>query len=85
MRDVLVPEMIIRLKQGIGRLIRSETDTGIVSIIDPRVGDKANSEFRHVVWDSLPIKRRTNSLKELKAFFDSVCKQTKPEERRKAS
>lgn len=85
MRDVLVPEMIIRLKQGIGRLIRSETDTGIVSIIDPRIGDKANSPFRNVVWDSLPIKRKTGSLKELKAFYDSVCKKTESSERRKAS
>ena len=77
--------MIIRLNQGIGRLIRSETDTGIVSVIDPRVGDKANSEFRHVVWDSLPIKRKTGSLKELKAFYDSVCRKTESSERRKAS
>ena len=32
--EVSVPEMIIHLKQGIGRLIRNETDTGIISIID---------------------------------------------------
>jgi ATP-dependent DNA helicase DinG len=32
-----VPEAIIRLKQGFGRLIRSKTDHGIVAILDPRV------------------------------------------------
>jgi ATP-dependent DNA helicase DinG len=32
-----VPEAIIKLKQGFGRLIRSKTDTGIVAILDPRV------------------------------------------------
>ena len=35
--DYQVPEAIIRLKQGFGRLIRSKTDTGIVAILDPRV------------------------------------------------
>jgi len=32
-----VPEAVIRLKQGIGRLIRTKTDTGIVVILDPRI------------------------------------------------
>ena len=32
-----VPEAIIRLKQGFGRLIRTKTDRGIVTILDPRV------------------------------------------------
>ncbi|MEO6807642.1 MAG: helicase C-terminal domain-containing protein [Isosphaeraceae bacterium] len=35
-----VPEAIIKLKQGFGRLIRSRTDTGIVVILDPRVLSK---------------------------------------------
>ncbi|MDR1321187.1 MAG: ATP-dependent DNA helicase [Gracilibacteraceae bacterium] len=33
---VVVPEMLIKLKQGHGRLIRSETDTGVVAILDSR-------------------------------------------------
>ena len=32
-----VPEAVIKLKQGFGRLIRSKSDTGIVVILDPRV------------------------------------------------
>lgn len=35
--DYQVPEAIIRLKQGFGRLIRSKTDRGIVAILDPRL------------------------------------------------
>jgi ATP-dependent DNA helicase DinG len=38
--DYQVPEAIIKLKQGFGRLIRSKTDTGIVAILDPRVLSK---------------------------------------------
>jgi ATP-dependent DNA helicase DinG len=32
-----VPEAVIRLKQGFGRLIRSKSDRGIVVILDPRI------------------------------------------------
>src|SRR5947209_12647206 len=35
-----VPEAVIKLKQGFGRLIRSKTDRGIVGILDPRVLSK---------------------------------------------
>ncbi len=35
--DYQVPEAIIKLKQGFGRLIRSKTDSGIVAILDPRI------------------------------------------------
>lgn len=38
--DYQVPEAIIKLKQGVGRLIRTRTDTGIVVILDPRVRTK---------------------------------------------
>jgi ATP-dependent DNA helicase DinG len=35
-----VPRAVIRLKQGIGRLIRSKTDTGQVAVLDPRIVTK---------------------------------------------
>jgi ATP-dependent DNA helicase DinG len=35
--DYQIPEAVIKLKQGFGRLIRSKTDRGIVVILDPRV------------------------------------------------
>jgi ATP-dependent DNA helicase DinG len=38
--DYSVPQAVIKLKQGFGRLIRSRTDTGIVAILDSRVKTK---------------------------------------------
>jgi ATP-dependent DNA helicase DinG len=38
--DFQVPEAVLKLKQGFGRLIRSKDDTGIVAILDPRVLSK---------------------------------------------
>jgi ATP-dependent DNA helicase DinG len=35
--DYQIPEAILKLRQGFGRLIRSHSDTGIVVILDPRV------------------------------------------------
>lgn len=40
-RDYQLPEAILRLKQGFGRLIRSRTDTGIVVILDRRIVTKS--------------------------------------------
>ena len=49
--DYQVPEAIIKLKQGVGRLIRSRTDTGLVAILDPRVRTK---RYGQLFLDSLP-------------------------------
>lgn len=73
MMDVRVPEMIIKLKQGIGRLIRNFSDTGIVSIIDSRLRDTQPERYHDITWNSLPIHRRTTDLQEIEAFYISVC------------
>ncbi len=49
--DYQVPEAVIKLKQGFGRLIRSKTDSGIVAILDPRVRTKA---YGRTFLESLP-------------------------------
>lgn len=72
--EVLVPEMIIKLKQGIGRLIRSETDKGIVSIIDSRIGDSSKAKYKNQIWESLPIKNRTNDIEIVKEFYQSFVR-----------
>jgi ATP-dependent DNA helicase DinG len=46
-----VPEAIIKLKQGFGRLIRTKTDHGQVAILDPRVRTK---QYGRLFLDSLP-------------------------------
>ena len=46
-----LPEAILRLKQGFGRLIRTQTDEGIVVILDPRI---RTSHYGREFLDSLP-------------------------------
>jgi len=70
--EVLVPEMIVKLNQGVGRLIRSESDVGIVSILDPRLADSSNSVYRNIVWDALPIKNRTSDFLVLTDFYQCI-------------
>lgn len=74
---VYLAEMIIRLRQGVGRLIRSMDDTGIVSILDPRIGDNYKSPYKEKVWDVLQIKQRTSNIKDVESFVNNhniVCR-----------
>lgn len=50
-RDHQIPEAIIKLRQGFGRLIRTAEDKGIVVILDPRVSTKP---YGKLFLDSLP-------------------------------
>ena len=49
--DYQLPEAVLKLKQGFGRLIRRSTDTGRVVILDPRIRTK---RYGRVFLDSLP-------------------------------
>jgi ATP-dependent DNA helicase DinG len=53
--DYQVPQAVIKLKQGFGRLIRSASDTGIVVILDPRVLTKG---YGRTFLEALPDCRR---------------------------
>jgi len=53
--DYQVPQAVIKLKQGFGRLIRSRGDTGLVAILDPRLLTKA---YGRAFLDALPDCRR---------------------------
>jgi ATP-dependent DNA helicase DinG len=55
--DYSVPEAIIKLKQGFGRLIRSKTDTGIVVILDSRITGK---RYGKLFLDALPECKKGN-------------------------
>src|SRR4029077_4248043 len=50
-RDYQLPEAVIKLRQGFGRLIRTQRDRGIVVILDPRVRTKP---YGRVFLESLP-------------------------------
>jgi ATP-dependent DNA helicase DinG len=64
---VVVPEMLIKLKQGFGRLIRCETDTGAVAILDSRA--RSGATYRDSVLSALPAVRVTDSIKDIEKFM----------------
>ena len=61
-----VPHAAISLKQGAGRLIRDETDRGVLMICDPRLVEKP---YGKRIWQSLPPMKRTRDEAEAVAFF----------------
>lgn len=64
-----VPQAIIALKQGAGRLIRSETDRGVLMICDTRLIDKP---YGRRIWQSLPPMKRTRVENEVLAFLETL-------------
>jgi ATP-dependent DNA helicase DinG len=61
-----LPRAVINVKQGAGRLIRDETDRGVLMICDPRLLSKP---YGRRVWQSLPPMKRTKELSEVLKFF----------------
>jgi ATP-dependent DNA helicase DinG len=61
-----LPRTIINLKQGAGRLIRDETDLGVLMICDPRIISK---HYGKRIWQSLPPFKRTREEVEAVGFF----------------
>jgi ATP-dependent DNA helicase DinG len=66
-----VPQAIITLKQGLGRLIRSTTDRGILAVLDPRL---RTAGYGRLFLKSLPPCRITSDLSEAARVFDSEFK-----------
>jgi ATP-dependent DNA helicase DinG len=64
--DYQLPRAVINVKQGAGRLIRTEADRGVLMICDPRLIDKP---YGKRVWRSLPPMRRTRDLGVVLDFF----------------
>ncbi|MBE7422305.1 MAG: putative ATP-dependent helicase DinG [Rhodocyclaceae bacterium] len=63
-----LPRAVISVKQGAGRLIRDESDRGVLMICDPRLIAKP---YGKRVWRSLPPMRRTREEDEALAFFEA--------------
>ena len=64
--DYQIPQAVIALKQGFGRLIRSETDRGVLVILDHRLVRKA---YGKVFLESLPPYGRTHHLNDVMDFM----------------
>lgn len=61
-----VPEAVITLKQGVGRLIRDVTDYGVLMLCDPRL---LNKPYGKVFLNSLPPMFRTRELDMVQRFY----------------
>jgi ATP-dependent DNA helicase DinG len=61
-----VPTAILRLKQGLGRLIRSTTDRGILAVLDNRLSTKS---YGRLFMDSLPDYEVTDRIEDLVEFM----------------
>ncbi|MBA9846090.1 ATP-dependent DNA helicase DinG [Ralstonia pickettii] len=64
-----LPHAVITLKQGAGRLIRSETDRGVLMICDPRLVEK---NYGRQIWQSLPPFKRTREAETAAEFLRSL-------------
>jgi ATP-dependent DNA helicase DinG len=65
-----VPQAIIALKQGLGRLIRSTTDRGVLAVLDPRLRTKP---YGRTFLRSLPKCRVTSRIDELASIFHQTA------------
>jgi ATP-dependent DNA helicase DinG len=64
--DYQLPQAVITLKQGVGRLIRDAADRGVLMLCDPRLRTK---QYGRIFLDSLPPVPVTRNLDDVTAFF----------------
>ncbi|HSC09261.1 MAG TPA: ATP-dependent DNA helicase, partial [Steroidobacteraceae bacterium] len=62
-----LPQAVLALKQGVGRLIRDANDSGVIMLCDPRLMTRA---YGRVFLESLPPMPATTSLREAIAFLE---------------
>ena len=67
--DYQVPEAVLTLKQGFGRLIRSLEDRGVLVLLDPRI---TRQRYGQIFLQSLPPYRMTQTITDVESFFASV-------------
>ena len=64
-----VPQAVIALKQGVGRLIRDVKDHGVVMIGDPRLKQKS---YGRIFLNSLPVMPVTSDVSDVEKFFSDL-------------
>jgi ATP-dependent DNA helicase DinG len=65
--DYQVPEAVLTLKQGFGRLIRSLEDRGVLVLLDPRI---RRQRYGQTFLKSLPPYRVTTEIADVERFFE---------------
>jgi ATP-dependent DNA helicase DinG len=64
--EVWLPAAAVSLQQALGRLVRSETDRGVMAVLDRRLADAG---YRAALLSSLPPARLTRTMDDVRAFF----------------
>jgi ATP-dependent DNA helicase DinG len=67
--DYQLPQAIMVLRQGVGRLIRDPADRGLLVLCDPRLRTRA---YGRKVLDSLPSMPEVGTLDEARAWLDAI-------------
>lgn len=75
--DYQIPQAVIALRQGAGRLIRDDQDRGLLMICDPRLLGKP---YGKIFLRSLPMQQWTNELQTVRQFFDAQEQQPTPKD-----
>ncbi len=76
-----LPQAVIALKQGVGRLIRDDKDKGVLMICDPRLRTKS---YGITFLDSIPRVPRTSKLEVVERFFEILNTKAKEEKEAQA-
>jgi ATP-dependent DNA helicase DinG len=66
--ELQLPQAVLSLKQGAGRLIRDEADRGVLMLCDPRLASKA---YGRQILKSLPPMKLTRNLAEVESFLSA--------------
>lgn len=64
--DLQIPQAVITLKQGFGRLIRSASDRGVLMLLDSRI---QRQSYGKIFLDSLPPYKLTQDINDVEEFF----------------
>jgi len=64
--NYVLPQAVLRLKQGLGRLLRTHEDRGVMAILDTRLHTKG---YGKLVINALPPARRTHNIIDVERFF----------------
>ncbi|MBI1942659.1 MAG: ATP-dependent DNA helicase [Betaproteobacteria bacterium] len=68
--DFQLPQAVLQLKQGAGRLLRDESDRGVLVLCDPRLFTRA---YGRAIRASLPPMKQTRALADVEAFFARIA------------
>ena len=73
--DYQIPAAVVMLKQGVGRLIRDVTDTGVLMLCDPRFLSK---RYGKIFLNSLPPMPMTTKIEDVESFFYQKAFESEP-------